>query len=307
MNIKIRLHLMPWELDNAILLCNQLSKSFYHISNKDKIIFESCLNISSYIIDWEESKISKDFFIKKYKSLKSLLPNELKYTQKIYDGDQLYGHLDFERESISPEIDAYIGICPDMIFDEYLLYYMIEGAKHIKNKYFVITPQIPKLWDSTWDPIVNPIYMNVPYNEWNKQDMFDIINNQNNSIQEVSLQPIQRSKYAGWFDLYSKSYCEELVPIWDEWKGKGGWDSYSMAVSNIFKQNGGDFQQYVLEGKTISRLSYCENFKDLNLYSYYKDAIKLNPKTKQLDQINSFEEKIPYYVHERISKFGDLK
>jgi hypothetical protein len=307
MNIKIKLHLMPWELDNTILLYSQLAKSLYHISDEDKIIFESCLNVSSYIINWEESKISKDFFIKKYKSLKSLLPNGLKYIQKIYDGDQLYGHLDFERESISPEIDAYIGVCPDMIFDERLLYYMIEGAKQIKNKYFVITPQIPKLWDSTWDPLVNPTYMNIPYSEWNKQDMFDIINNQNNSTQEVSLQPIQKSKYAGWFDLYSKSYCEELVPIEEEWKGKGGWDLYSMIVSDSFKQSGGDYQQYVLDGQTISRLSYCGNFKDGNLYSYYKDNIKLHSNAHQLNQITSFEQLIPYYVQRRISKFGDLK
>lgn len=299
---------MPWELDHAMILYNQLSKSFFYFNKEDKIILESCLNVSDYIINWEESSISKEFFIKKYKTLKCLLPKEFKYNEKINNqSDKLYGHLDFERESISHEVDFYMNLCPDMIFDEHTIPYMIEGAKQIKNKYFVITPQIPKLWDSSWDSLVNPIYNNTPYEEWNQQDMFNIINNQNNSTQEISLQPIQMSKYAGWFDLYSKSYCEELVPIWDEWKGKGGWDLYSMAVSNIFKQNGGDFQQYVLEGKTISRLSYCGNFKELNLYSYYKDAIKLNPKTKQLDQINSFEEKIPYYVHERISKFGDLK
>lgn len=307
MNIKIRLHLMPWELDNVILLYNQLAKSFYHIDNRDKVIFESCLNVSSYLINWDESKISKDFFIKKYKSLKSLLPYGFEYISKIYDGDQLYGHLDFERESIAPEVDAYLNVCPDIIFDEHVIPYMIEGTRHIPNKYFVITPQISKLWDYTWDPLVNPIYMNIPYDEWNKQDMFDIINNQNSSTQEILLQPIQKSKYAGWFDLYSKSYCEELVPVENGWNGKGGWDYYSMNVSDWFKHHGGDYQQYVLTGQTIFRLSYCKNFENDNLYSYYKENIKINPTSHQLIQITNFEQKIPSYVQERVSKFGDLK
>jgi hypothetical protein len=290
---------MPWELDYAILMYNQLAKSFFHFDKNDKVVLEVCLNTSSYMINWKESSIPKDIFIKKYKTLKRLLPDDFKYNEKIYDGDQLYGHLDFERESISEEVDFYVSLCPDTIFDEYTLAYMIEGAKQIPNKYFAITPQISKLWDNTWDPLVNPIYMDIPYVDWNKQNSFSILNEQKNSTKEVSLQPIQYSKYAGWIDLYSKSHYEELAPIWDEWKGKGGWDLYSMIISDTFKRHGGDFQQYVLEGKTIFRYTYCE---DVNLYSYYKETIKLNPQTKQLNQINSFEEKIPYYAQQQINK-----
>ena len=299
MNIKIRLHLMPWELDYAMLTYSRLAKSFYYFNKEDKVTLESCLNVSSYMINWEESSISKDIFINKYKTLKRLLPKEFTYNEKLYDGDQLYGHLDFERESISSEVDFYVNLCPDIIFDEHTIPYMVEGAKQIKNKYFVIVPQISKLWDNTWDSLVNPIYKDIPYEEWNKQDMFDIINNQENSTQDISLHPIQYSKYAGWIDLYSKSLCEDLAPVWDEWKGKGGWDLYSMIISDTFKRHGGDFQQYVLEGKTIFRYTYC---KDVNLHAYYKDAIKLNPQTKQLNQITSFEEKIPYYAQQQINK-----
>ena len=294
---------MPWEIDYVTLLYNQLAKSFFNFNKEDKVILETCLNISSYMINWEDSNIPKEFFVKKYKALKKLLPKEFTYNEKIYDGNQLYGHLDFERESISEEIDFYINICPDTIFDEYTLAYMIEGAKQVPNKHFIITPQTSKLWDNTWDPLVDPIYMGIPYEDWNKQSVFDIINNQKESTKDISLLPITFSKYAGWIDLYNKSYCEELAPIWDEWKGKGGWDLYSMVIGNIFKKNGGDCQQYVLEGKTIFRYQYCEN---INLHSYYKEAINLNSQTKQLNQITSFEEKIPYYVQEQIKKISQI-
>ena len=51
MNIKIRMHLMPWELDLAMLTFNQLAKSFLFIDKSDNIILESCLNLSNYVID----------------------------------------------------------------------------------------------------------------------------------------------------------------------------------------------------------------------------------------------------------------
>ena len=295
MNVKLRLHLMPWELDSALLTCNQLVKSFYHFDKKDNVILESCLNLSSYMINWNESKLSKEFFIEKYKNLDFLFPTEFKRTLKIYDGSELYGHLDFERESISPEIDAYINLCPDMIFSEHVIAYMIEGAKQVKN------PQIPKMWDNSWDVLVNPIYNSVPYGD--RLNSFEIMNNQDNSTQEISLQPINCFKYAGWFDLYSKSYLEELSPVWDKWKGKGGWDTYSMNVSSYFKQIRGDVQQYVLEGQTIYRLSYCKNFENFSLYSYYKDNIKLNNTWNSRD---TFDENISSYIQKRISKLGNL-
>ena len=301
MNVKLRLHLMPWELDSALLTYSQLAKSFYFFDKKDNVILESCLNLSSYMINWNESKLSKEFFIEKYKNLNFVFPNEFKYNPKIYEGDELYGHLNFERECISPETDLYISLCPDMLLSEHLLPYMIEGAKQIKSKYFVITPQIPKMWDSSWDVLVNPIYNNVPYGE--RLNSFEIVNNQDNLNQEISLQPINCFKYAGWFDLYSKSYVEDLAPIWDEWKGKGGWDFYSMNVSNAFKQIGGDVQQYVLGGQTIYRSSYCKNFENFSLYSYYKDNIKLNNTWNSRD---IFDEKISSYIQERVSKFGNL-
>ena len=297
MNIKIRMHLMPWELDLAMLTFNQLAKSFLFIDKSDNIILESCLNLSNYVIDWDKSKLSKEFFIKKYKNLDYVFSNKSIHYSKIYEGDNLYGHLDLERESISPEIDAYMNICPDMIFSEHVLFYMIEGAKQVKNKCFVITPQIPKMWDNTWDILVNPIYKDIPYGT--KLNSFDLVNDQITNTQEISLQQINCFKYAGWFDLYSKTYFEKLAPIWNEWKGKGGWDSYSMNVSSFYKQCGGDSQQYVLKGQTVYRISYCENFKNHYLYSIYKDNIKLKDVWNNRDL---FDKNIPFYIQTRINQ-----
>jgi hypothetical protein len=296
MNIKIAYHIMPWEIDYALLTFTQLKKSKYHLPLDVNITIDSVLNLSSYLINWEESKLPKEYFIDKYNQISNLLIN-YKHNKKIYDGNELYGHLDLQRESISPEIEYYITICPDMYFNEHLLAYMIEGARLINNQCFVITPQISKLWDDSWDILVNPLYQNIPYETWYEEDTFDIIYNDVNLEQNIKLTPINQSKYAGWFDLYNKNFYEKLVPVWDDWKGYGSWDWYTLLVTEKYKQLGGDFQQYLLEGKTIFEYSIGPLKEGFS--SYYKKLLHLN---NIPDQKENFKNKVFEYASIRLNQ-----
>lgn len=67
MNYKIISHYMPWEIDYLLLQVIQFKKSLYHLNLKEnKFTFELVLNLSDAIISWDESNISKKFFIEKY-------------------------------------------------------------------------------------------------------------------------------------------------------------------------------------------------------------------------------------------------
>lgn len=304
MNIKIIYHIMPWEIDYALLTFTQLKKSKYYTSDEDNITIDSVLNLSSYIIDWNKSKLPKDFFIEKYNQISNLLI-DYTHNKKVYEGEELYGHLDLQKECISSEIDYYISICPDIYFDEYALTYLIESAKQIQNKYFVITPQISKVGDNDWDEITNPKYMSIPYDEYLKVDTFDIINDGKNSENGISLYPTQKSKWAGWFDLYNKALYEELCPSLDEWKGYGPWDLYSLIITNNVKQHGVDFQQYLLKGETIwmypSGPLLGENIDGFS--KYYKDFLHLNKHKNNQRQI--FESKLPEYLNKTLTQLRE--
>ena len=227
------------------------------------------------------------------------------HNQKIYDGDKLYGHLDLQKECISPEIDYYIGICPDICFSEYVLTYLIESAKQIKNKYFLITPQISKVGDADWDEITNPKYVNIPNNDYIKMDVFDIDYDRKNSNEEISLHPTQKPKFAGWFDLYSKSFYEELCPFLEEWNGYGPWDLYSIIILNNIRQYNVDFQQYLLKGETSwmypSGPLVGENIDGFS--KYYKDFLHLNKYKDNQRQI--FESKLPEYLNKAFSQLKE--
>jgi hypothetical protein len=290
---------MPWEIDYALLTFTQLKKSKYYLSSNVNITINTVLNLSSYLINWEESKLPKEYFIEKYNTL-SLLLEDYTHNSRIYDGNEMYGFFDLQRDSISKETDYYIHICPDIYFSEYTLYYLIESISQIKNKYFVISPQHRKLTDSSWDPTTDKTYLDIPYNNCDEISIFDIrYNNKNNN--EVYIEQVNSPKFAGWFDLYSKDFYEELCPIHDDWSGYGPWDFYSLILINSLslnttEQNKIDFQQYVLRSQTIGDY-WIGNWKHKNgLSGYYKDLIVKNKNSETSSQRQIFEANMGNYV-----------
>ena len=69
MNIKIISHIMPWDIDYALLMAIQLKKSHYYLPSDVNITIDLELNLTSYLYNWEESKIPKDYFIDKFNTL----------------------------------------------------------------------------------------------------------------------------------------------------------------------------------------------------------------------------------------------
>ena len=291
---------MPWELDYALLSFTQFKKSKYYLDGEDTIEINPSLNLSSHIINWEKSKISKDLLISRFNQYLKLLEG-YKVTPIIYEGDELYGHLDHQRDAISPEVDFYISVCPDMYFSEHLLPLLISSSKQIDTKYFVLTPEIYKMWDNTWDEITNQDYLNVPYDEWNKGDIFDIRSNMKNSEKGITLETTMKSKWAGWFDLFNKEMYENLVPIQKDWNGYGPWDWYSLMITEACKKNGVDFQQYILRGQTIFEYPIGP-LLDGGYTKMYKDLLYLN---KIPDQRKTFEFNMPQYVSDGVKRLKE--
>jgi len=303
MNIKIYFHIMPWEIDHALLIVNKLKQSIYHIDPQDTIYIDTALNLSSGIIDWENSSIPKEYFINKYKVLDNILKEKFVHKPFIFEGKEVYGHLNLQKSTLSPEIDYYIGLCPDIDFHEYLLYYLIEAAKTIQNEYFILTPQIFKSWDSSWDVLVNNKFQDIPYEKCIDVDIHEI-NYMSSDLETPSLKPISTFKYAGWFDLYSKSYYEKLTPVLEEWNGYGPWDLYSITVNQLAKHNGVDVQQYVLENQVIwfSDTGCLRNFEeyggDGQLKTLYKEFLTV--KLGRQEQRSDIDNNLAFYINKWI-------
>ncbi len=289
MNYKIVCHLMPWELDYALLSFTQLQKAKHYINDDDAIFVDVTLNLSDYIFDWSTSKISKDFFIDKFTHLQHLL-DEYVCRFSVYEDTQLFGGLDTVRAACEDHIDHYMILNPDMYFGEKSIYYLIESSKSVHNKYFVITQQLPRLWDSSWDEISHENYSNIEHLKWDTIGITNVRHfNENKTNPELVI--INTPKWAGWMDLYSKHMWEDVWAYHEDWKGYGACDYYTMQIANYMKLHGIDFQQYMLKDQLV--YPYYANKHSIDYHTYYKNQLTLKDIPNQRD---SFDRKMADYL-----------
>ena len=256
---------MPWEIDYALLTFTQLKKSMYYLPNDTKITIDSVLNLSSNIIDWDKSKLPKEYFIEKYNTYSLVLDRVYTHNKKVYEGDKLYGHLDLQRDCIGEEFTHYMNICPDLYFSETALTTLIQTIPIVKKHFsefphFIIVPEIFQMWDDTWAEIVGPEYKHIPHDEWYTADVFDIraskkhkerLAMSDDNQDKIGLRVVKKYlKWTGWFDLYSKDLYEKIIAPPDDWKGYGPWDLFSMnVVADLYNDHKFKFLEFAITEK----------------------------------------------------------
>lgn len=299
MKIKLVIHFMPHEISHMLLVVDKLKQAAYHID--DELYIDTALNTSDSIIDWDNSSLPKEYFIEEYKTISKLLDDKFTHRSKIFEGEGVYGHLDLQRDSYQEDIDYYIIACPDTMFSEHILFGLIESAKQIHNKYFIVTPEISKAWDSSWDVLVNKNFKDVPYEDCLDEDSHSIMD----KIDQLNLSPVLEQtlgfKYAGWFDLYSKELFEDVFRVPDDWSGYGPWDTYSTNIAVFLNKNGFDIQQYILRNEVICAydMGCLKNEEEFTTDGQLKTTIKkfLTYKTDSNKQRVDFEGNMQLYLN----------
>lgn len=292
---------MPWEIDFALISFMQLKKSKYYIADDVDVKVTAVLNMSDYLIDWDSTKLPKELFKQKFEDLGKLLI-DYEYDPVVVEGPEQYGIIEMQKNSYEKDVDYYMNITQDMYFSETLISSMIESARNVKNKYFVITPEIYKMWDSTWDELVNKDYLGLPHDEWDKGDIFDLRYNLKNHPDSMYLAPMNRSKWAWWLDLYSKEFYEDFAPIQEGMKGYGAWDWYTLMLTERAKSLGADFQGYILKGQTIFEYP-TGPLKERGFTGYYKDYFKI--KVTPQEQRDVFERQMKEFLNKGIQNLKD--
>ena len=103
--------------------------------------------------------------------------------------------------------------------------------------------------------------------------------------------------------MYSKEFYETIARVPDEWVGYGGWDYWSMLISEHIKSKGIDFQQYILKGQTAFEYTIGD-LKERGFIKYYKDYFSI--KTDAPNQRKIFEEQFSYYLNRQIKQIEKI-
>jgi len=263
---QIVIHLLPQELDWFEWQSKQFKLGSYLLESNDVIILDVTLNLN--LVNWNSSKIPKEFFIEKFNNIVSLWD----WCEKLIEIDtknKCLGCDDKRRNSIrNSTSDNILYLDSDLIFKPETLKYIIDSAKLVSSKYYIISPEIVKLWDNTWDVLTNKNYINnvASMENYYSTDPFGtIVKNFDDPIQ---LKNINQFKFGGgWFNLLSTNLLK-LTDIPDSFGPYGIDDYYVMLCCQILKNKNYDIKQYVLENVVV-----IENFKYRN--NPYKNYLSI--------------------------------
>ena len=283
MKYHISIHISPYEIDNYQTFIHQLRRNLNHV--EDEIIFSPYLNLSTYFYNWRDSKLKSDYFVNRFKELNNIVKDKCELDSTVNYNDKILGAFSYKTmflEQYKDEVDAFIWFDSDMIFPDNTIATLIAAHKSSETKYCIITPQIHRLWDETWDILVNKDYMNIPASHDNYKG-FDGYSLYKRNDKEIFLDTnIKNFKFAsGWCNLLSANLFKDYVNFDYSLGHYGPDDTFIMHLLDYYKFNKGkDINQYFIENLVVT-----ENYKH-NL-NQYKDYITKNKNILTKDEFAS--------------------
>ena len=208
MKVVISIFCLPYEIDELENTLNQLKKASYYLDNKVEYVLDVTMTTSNKMVNWDKSSLPLKYFIDKFSKLSS----HTDWCQKQFQtSDTILGCVSQRRESLKNHEDAdyFIWLDCDVVFDERTLSYMQMAMETTNKEYIhsIITPELVRIWDNSWDILVNEKFLNEPheYNQTNDPYKDSGIKG-DISIEAVinSNSPQSRFKFAGgWFTCIS--------------------------------------------------------------------------------------------------------
>jgi len=284
---QVVIHLMPYEIDWFEWQAKQLKIGSYYI--EDKVIIDVTLNLN--LVNWNNSQIPKQYFIDKFNQIKQYF-DWCETLFEINDDNTCLGIDDKRRNSIknySPDNFVYLDC--DLIFKPETLALLINGAKQIKDDYYILSPQTSKLWDWTWDVLVNNTYLDEQYGFEKNIDPYSILNI---DYGEISLSPINVFKFGGgWFNLISSKLLK-FTNIPDSFGPYGIDDTYVMFCCDMMKQKQLNPQQYIINNLVVAENYIYRNNPYINYLDIInkKDEYRIQAESNFQIELNNFHNKL---------------
>lgn len=256
-------HVMPLELEMFERFITYYKEGFKYLDDNDDVTMYVTLNLNPELTDWEKSELKPQWFIDKFtKSMEGIRS----YLQIVVD-NSLWGTTQQKREVIKLDYDQFIFVDPDISIHEQQLKMQLMASEQVSGKY-VISPNIPRWWDSSWDPLVHPNFRNEEIQQFRTKECWN--NTFTQKPTEVTLGELNVFKFGcGMHTLYSKEFWDK-IGIPEEFGGYGSEDTFAMFASGIAKNAGVDISQYVLNGLYIT-----EDKDEEHREPSYKDKIKV--------------------------------
>jgi hypothetical protein len=284
MKVVISIFCLPYEIDDLENTLTQLKRASHYIDKSIDWNLDVTLCLSNQMVNWDKSSINKKYFEDKFLKIASNTDWCIKHFQT---SDKILGCVSQRRFSLEKhrEADYFIWLDTDIIFEERTLSYL-ENAMKSTNQAFpntIITPEIVKVWDTTWDCLVNENFLDKPLDYQKTNDPYkdsgikgDII------IQGVSNNSFNQPRFkfaGGWFTCISGKLLNR-VGVPESFGHYGYEDTFLMwASEKLIQEKEEKIQQF-----KIKNLVVCENYKYRN-NSHYLNHISIYDRREEFKNI----------------------
>lgn len=250
----IGIFLLPHEIDMFQRLVYQLRRNFATLDSEERRIFDikihAGLCMSSTMMDWETSAFAPEYFTDKLAHLERSLDD---CDSVVFETtpDNILGCTSYRRwlaEILDTEYVTWLDC--DMILGDNFLRTLMYSLDSIDRPNVVVTPQIVRVWDSTWDVLVNEDYLHWDHERYKTEDLLPIT--MASDMNDVTLIQSPRIKFAGgWGTTISKALLD-AVRIPSSFSHYGLEDTFIMVCSQMWTDHkGGSYTspvQYVMNG-----------------------------------------------------------
>jgi hypothetical protein len=292
MKYHISIHITPYEIDNYQLFIHQLRRNLNYIDNK--IIFNPCLNLSNYFYDWKNSILKSDFFIHKFNELNKIVSNKTILDPIINFDNNILGALSYKKfflEKYKNQTDAFIWFDSDLIFPDDTIFNLITSFESVNHLNCIITPQIPKLWDNTWDVLVNGQYVNnIPshdiYFNFDGYDLYPL------TEEKQLIENNSYTKFAsGWGNLLSSNLFKEYISFTESFGHYGIDDTFIMYVVDLYKKKGHNIKQFIIQNLIVTenhkfKISSYDTLIQKNKNIKSKEDFRLESEKTMINELN---------------------
>ena len=284
MKLVLTIFILPYEIDDLEIFLHQLKKSSYHIESSNEWNIDITMCVADDMLDWKKSSLPKSYFIEKLKRI-SILADWCKKTFRI--SNDIKGCVSQRRFVLRnyPEADFYIWADADIVFGDLILSSIEKSAKKLLTNfdYFVISPEIVRMWDGTWDCLVNDQFIGEPLGYQATNDPYIDCGQKGEITLEQVLNTVEgqpRMKFGGgFFTCFSKKLLQRVgVP---ESFGQYGYeDTFIMwAAEKLIKEKGENVVQFKMKNLVV-----CENYKYRN-YEHLLNHISVHNRKNEFKKI----------------------
>ncbi|MFA5549772.1 MAG: hypothetical protein WDA10_14605 [Porticoccaceae bacterium] len=285
MKFVISIFLLPYEIDDLSRMVNQLKLGANLLSGRHQWVMDVNLCLADDMVDWGNSSIDKQFFVEK---LNNLARQSDWCEARFTCIEHIKGCVSQRRKSLleNPDADHFIWIDGDIFFSERTITFVEQAAERLSdtNPMFILTPEVVRLWDSTWDCLVNEQYISKPLGYQAENDPFT-----DSGIKgKVSLELVNcnvkgqpRFKFAGgWFTCLSAPLLNR-VRIPETFGHYGLEDTFIMHAAEKFVELGlEDIKQFKLKNAIV-----CENYKFRD-YAYLLNRLSIIDRRVEFKKIS---------------------